>query len=168
MLAILASGPEAFCSVRAKANIDPQEKVSLAGTWKGVIDSGGVKLRLVSKLTRSQDGSYQGVLQSLDQSGDLDLPIDTIVVKENSFRFEMKSIRAVYEGTVNAAGTEIIGRWIQGGSVILIFRREDLDPKSVATFKRGTVKLEPCNLSTRTTATQKYEGCRNFAGNGQA
>lgn len=159
VLAIVTNNPKVFASFRQNSIIEPQEKVSLAGTWNGLIDSGTSKFHLVLKLKKSLDGGYTGVVNSLDQSGDLDLPIDTIVFKDSTFRFEMKDIHAVYEGTVSADGTEIVGRWSQGGAIVLIFRRENSGPQPVKPFKRGSVKLEPCNLPKLTQAARcgKYE-----------
>lgn len=158
--------PSVLPSFKSEARSKPQEKVSLVGTWKGLIDAGSVKLHLVLKLAKSPDGGYKAVVNSPDQSGDLDLIVDTVELKGSTFRFEMRDLSAVYEGTVNADGTEIIGRWTQGGSVLLIFRREDAEANPVKPFKRGSVKLEPCNLPglTQEARCGKYEVYEDRAG----
>lgn len=142
----------------AFSNFPSQDGQSLQGAWPGVLEVQGQRLRLVLRLTKAADGGYTGAVDSPDQ-GAMDLPVDTVTLKGGALRFEMKAISAFYEGTVNGAGTEIVGTWNQGTlSLPLIFRREDKSatPQSIT---RGRVKLEPCNLSNLTQDARcgKYE-----------
>lgn len=92
--------------------------------WEGLLDVGAAKMRLVLKLSKASDGSFTGSLDSLDQEGAMGLPVDNIVWKDTSFRFEMKLIAATFEGTVSQDGGSISGQWMQGGqSLPITFKR---------------------------------------------
>lgn len=160
VIALTTMSITSFATFNSKAVRQVQEAADLTGKWNATLDvGGGVMLRLVLKLTKASDGSYNAVVNSLDQSGDMDLAVDTVDLKDSTFRFEMKAIHAVYEGTVSSDGTEIIGRWTQSVGAILIFRRDELKGKPAKTFKRGSVTLEPCNLPklTKEARCGKYE-----------
>jgi pimeloyl-ACP methyl ester carboxylesterase len=116
------------------------------GNWQGVLDLGATKLRLILKLSKAADGSLKASLDSPDQSA-LDLPVDVIAFKDRALRFEMKKLSAVYEGTLNRAGSEILGTWRQGANSIgLIFKRSNAaTPSSAARqMQRGRVQFKLC------------------------
>ena len=104
-----------------------QQRGSVQGphdVWEGTLEAGGAKLRLVLKLAKAADGTFTGTLDSPDQSGAVNLPIDTITSQGTSFRFEMKLIAAIFEGTMSQDGTSISGEWKQGGqSLPITFKR---------------------------------------------
>ena len=85
----------------------------LAGTWKGELGTGAAKLHLVVTFTKAAGGEFAGQLESVDQGATL--PMENITLKENAVRFEIKEVGGVYEGTLNAAGTEMKGTWTQSG-----------------------------------------------------
>lgn len=93
------------------------------GTWQGILDAAGTKLRLVLTVTKSESGTYGGKLDSLDQGATI--PIDTISVNNDALRFEIKSLEIVYEGVLNKDRTELVGTFSQGGQPFPV------------TFKRG-------------------------------
>ncbi|HEY8224673.1 MAG TPA: M23 family metallopeptidase [Pyrinomonadaceae bacterium] len=91
------------------------------GSWEGTLDV-GQKLRLALTLSRNPDGTYSGRLDSLDQGSTI--PIDVITVKESSVRLELKTVGAVFDGKLNAEGTELTGQFSQGGANLpLTFKR---------------------------------------------
>jgi hypothetical protein len=53
----------------------------LAGNWKGALEVGQAKLRLLFKISRTPAGVLTAKLDSLDQ-GARDIPVETIVTKE--------------------------------------------------------------------------------------
>ena len=100
------------------------------GSWQGVLDAGGAKLRLGLDVTKSPDGTLKGNLDSLDQ-GAMDIPIDSIVVQGRNVRLEIKAIGGVYEGTLDIEGTTIAGHWEQGGVKLpLTFKRSSGGPSA--------------------------------------
>lgn len=94
----------------------------LEGTWNGLLEAGGTRLRIAVEVTRSDAGTYAAKFNSLDQNATI--PIDTVTVNGDSVRFEVKSAGIVYEGTLNKDGTELKGTFTQGGqSFPLTFTR---------------------------------------------
>src|SRR5262245_65371393 len=83
------------------------------GSWQGTLEAAGQKLRLVVTVTKSDAGVYSGKLESLDQGATI--AIDTITVNDNAVRWEIKSPPIVFEGVLNQEGTELTGKFAQGG-----------------------------------------------------
>jgi dipeptidyl aminopeptidase/acylaminoacyl peptidase len=81
------------------------------GSWQGTLEAGGAKLRLLVTVTKSDAGTYSGKLDSLDQGATI--PIDTITVKDDAVRLEIKSPPIVFEGTLNKERTELTGTFNQ-------------------------------------------------------
>jgi uncharacterized protein len=92
------------------------------GTWNGVLDAGGQKLRIVVTVTKSQAGTYSGKFESLDQGATV--PFDTVTLEGDNARFEVKAAGIVYEAVLNKERTELSGTFMQGGmSFPLSFKR---------------------------------------------
>jgi len=72
----------------------------LAGTWKGELGEGAAKLHLVLTITKASNGEFSGELNSVDQGAKL--PMDSITLKADVFRFEVKAVSGVYEGKLNS------------------------------------------------------------------
>ncbi|MCM3871531.1 MAG: alpha/beta hydrolase [Pyrinomonadaceae bacterium] len=101
---------------------------SVVGTWLGVLEVQGFKLRLVLKVTQLTDGKLAAKMDSLDQAAN-DLPIDTITFDNGVLRFEARALSLSYEGKLNDAGSEIAGTFKQGpGSYPLTFKRTEKVP----------------------------------------
>ena len=88
---------------------------NLEGAWEGTLAVGAMNLRLVLKVAKAADGSFSAKLDSLDQGAN-DLPVDVISLKDGSIHFEMKRLLASFDGTFNKEGSEIAGKFIQGGA----------------------------------------------------
>lgn len=95
---------------RAAASGQTAAPVDLQGKWEGVL---GGQLHIVLEITKLPDGSYSGKLNSVDQGAVI--PMTAIRLDGSGFRFEVPAVGGVYEGEMNAAGTEITGRWTQTG-----------------------------------------------------
>ena len=93
------------------------------GSWAGTLDTGGPKLRLALTVTRSDTGVYSGKLDSLDQGSTI--PIDVITVNGDAVHVELKSISAVFDGTLNKERTELTGKFVQGAELPLTFKRAE-------------------------------------------
>ena len=92
------------------------------GSWQGTLEAGGQKLRIALTVTKSEAGVYTGKFDSLDQGASI--PIDTITVKDDAVRLEMKSVPILYEGVLNKERTELVGTFTQGGQGFpLTFKR---------------------------------------------
>jgi len=86
------------------------------GTWNGVLDAGGTKLRLIVTVTRSEAGAYAGKFESLDQGATV--PFDTVTLKGDDAAFESKAAGIVYDAKLDKARTELVGTFKQGGQEI--------------------------------------------------
>jgi murein DD-endopeptidase MepM/ murein hydrolase activator NlpD len=128
-VALFVSLPCRAISQTAKAESDG------SGTWKGELGEGAAKLHIVLTLTKTSSGDFTGALNSVDQGASL--PMDNLTVKGDAVRFEVKAIGGVYEGTLNAARTELKGTWTQSGvpAQPLNFTRSTEDAKDAAPQK---------------------------------
>ncbi len=96
----------------------------LAGHWFGSLHSSRIlDLRLALEIEKTSAGALEGVLISLDQSR-VGIPLTAITEKVGAVAFAVGSIGGVFEGKINAEGSEVAGEWQQGGI------------KSPVTFKR--------------------------------
>ncbi|MBL0241524.1 MAG: alpha/beta hydrolase [Chloracidobacterium sp.] len=86
------------------------------GTWNGVLDAGGTKLRLIVTVTRSEAGAYAGKFESVDQGATV--PFDTVTLKGDDAAFESKAAGIVYDAKLDKARTELVGTFKQGGQEI--------------------------------------------------
>lgn len=71
-----------MCLVVGRAG-DARAERNLEGTWRGTLGQGAGALRLVLTLARSGNGSYSGVVDSIDQGATI--PIDKVSVRANPF-----------------------------------------------------------------------------------
>ena len=99
------------------------------GVWEGALNAGGTTLHLFLTLTKSSSG-YTGQLNSVDQGANL--TVENGSFNGDALRFEVPRVGGVYEGTLNKAGTELTGTWVQRGTSPLPL-----------TFKRTTSAAEP-------------------------
>jgi len=109
LLALAALWPPVYAQETASKSIE--------GIWQGALSVSGIQLRLVVKIHKQPGGTLTGTMDSIDQ-GAKDIPIDQVTFKDNTLRLELKGIGGVYEGKLNAAGTEFAGEWQQGGNAL--------------------------------------------------
>jgi dipeptidyl aminopeptidase/acylaminoacyl peptidase len=96
----------------------------LEGTWNGTLEAGGQKLRIVVTVTKSDSGAYAGKFESLDQGATV--PFDSVTVDGDKARFGVKTSGILYEAVLNGDGTELAGKFSQGGQEIpLNFKRNE-------------------------------------------
>ena len=132
MLATLFIAAESLTVVAFAAAEETPERTSsegIAGNWLGTLKAGAVELRVLVKIKSTDEGTLSGKLDSLDQ-GVKDLPIDVLTLEDSELRMELKSIGAVFEGTLNPMRNKIDGNWRQGGNVLpLEFEKIDKPPE---------------------------------------
>ena len=103
----------------------------LEGLWQGSLDVGAMKLRLALHVSKAADGKLTGTMDSIDQGAN-GIPIDSITQEQDAVRFQITRIGGSYEGAMNAAKSQIEGKWTQGGmSLPLTFARTDKLPELV-------------------------------------
>jgi len=70
-------------------------------------------MRIVLKLANQADGTSSGRLINLDE-GSLEIPLSAISQSASRVSFELKAIHGSYSGTLNEAGTELVGTLSEG------------------------------------------------------
>lgn len=100
---------------------------SVAGDWQGTLSSGGTELHVVLHV-RADGGKLNATLDSVDQGAN-GIPVTAIALEHAKLTLRLDSINGTYEGTLNAAGTEINGIWSQGVPIELNFRRVKAEEK---------------------------------------
>ena len=128
----------------------------LAGNWKGAIEVGQAKLRLLFKVSRTPAGVLTAKLDSLDQ-GARDIPVETVVTKDNTVRMEVKTVQGVYEGSFDEAGKKINGTWSQGPQSLPL----TLERNQGTTATSEPEKFSPADLAASKQAAQKLTGVWN-------
>ena len=94
----------------------PRIGKELEGTWNGTLDVGGNQQRLVLRMANQPDGTATGTIVSLDGSG-VEIPI-AMTQKASALTIDVPSVGVSFVGVLNAAGTELVGKWTQGPSAL--------------------------------------------------
>ncbi len=109
----------------------------LDGTWNGTLEAGGTKLRIVVTVTKSDSGAYAAKFESVDQGATV--PFDTVTLSGDNARFEVKAAGIVYDAVLNADGTELTGKFTQGGQEIpLNFKRNEPAASATASAQQAS------------------------------
>jgi pimeloyl-ACP methyl ester carboxylesterase len=119
----------AFILVQVSGALGLAEKgAGPEGTWEGKLKAQlGIELRLVLHVSppKAAGGPLHATLDSVDQ-GAKGLEVDSVAVQDGALVFEMKKLGAKFRGTLNAEGTEAVGRWEQSGlSLPLTLKKTD-------------------------------------------
>lgn len=127
----------------------------VVGYWRGTLDTGVAKLRLVFKVSQGAKGELTAKLDSLDQ-GARDLPMDSVTVSNKTLRMESKLIQGLYVGTLDASGVKATGVWSQGVTVLPLTLE-----KGQGTEKAEVEKFSTEDLAANKLAAQKIAGTWN-------
>jgi hypothetical protein len=92
----------------------PKHTSPAIGIWQGTLEVGPAKLRLVIKITSSEDGTLKGALDSPDQ-GVSNIPASGVRVSGDSVLVSVASIQGAYEGILDPGKNSLSGTWKQGG-----------------------------------------------------
>jgi hypothetical protein len=126
------------------------------GNWKGTLEVGQMKLRVVFKVTKTPEGVLSAKMDSLDQ-GARDLKADTVTFKDSKLRMEVNIVQGVYEGTLDKSGEKITGQWKQGPSTIPLALERAKGPIDVLEAEN----LSPADLEVSKQTAQKLAGTWN-------
>lgn len=94
----------------------------VAGTWRGTLDLGQQKLRIVLQIDKAADSTLKGTVYSIDQRPDPDATT-TLSFTNPSLKVTIDSLHVSYEGTMSADGKTITGTVTQGAPKPLVFER---------------------------------------------
>ncbi len=87
------------------------QETNLIGAWRGTLDAGGTKLRLVFHVTSGADG-LTASMDSPDQ-GVKGIPAAITATKEGAL-IEVSAIGGKYDGKLDASHAKLAGTWAQG------------------------------------------------------
>jgi hypothetical protein len=113
---------------------------NITGDWGGTLHTGGGDLHLALHITRSNDGGYQGSMDSIDQYAK-GIPLSAIALKDSNLTFEAPSVQGSYTGKVASDSNEIAGTWTQGTPLPLNFTRAKPTPD-----KPGPDRAKPSDI----------------------
>ncbi len=118
---------ESYASEGLAQDQSNQEKI--IGIWLGKLQVSGIELRIVFKISETEDGSLTAKMDSPDQ-GASDISASRVIFEEDSLWIEVNSIRGVYEGKFIEDSTSIDGHWKQSGFILpLVLKRSEEVPK---------------------------------------
>jgi fermentation-respiration switch protein FrsA (DUF1100 family) len=100
-------------------------KPGIEGIWLGSFSAGGMELRLVFHISKNEDGTYSGTMDSPDQ-GAAGLEMNPVNFEEGILTAEWPRGQFVYTGKLAEDGLNIKGSFTQGGATF------NLDLKKVA------------------------------------
>ncbi|MHC4060612.1 MAG: alpha/beta hydrolase family protein [Planctomycetota bacterium] len=107
----------------------PPEAKGAEGLWLGTLKSFGVEVEIVFEISKKTDTGLAATMNIPVQRAE-NMPVDKVTLENGSLRLEMKSMMAVFEGTMRADSPTIDGQWKQGGQTVpLTLKRVDEVPK---------------------------------------
>lgn len=116
---------------------------AFVGTWEGVLDLGQARLRLVLHVSRADDGSMSGTLDSPDQ-GATGIPATEVSVSDGELHFAVANLGMTYTATLSEDGDTLTGAFAQGGAQLpLSLERKSGDPAAAAEAPRRPQNPKP-------------------------
>ena len=122
-LSLLALTPNA---VRATATKSTAGRIE--GVWQGTLNPPNAQLRVVFNISKNADGKLTATMDSPDQNS-YGIPVSYLSFKDVTLHLQMKSIHGVYTGRLNTDGTELVGDWVQNGTLPLKLKRTSTSVK---------------------------------------
>lgn len=110
--------PSTAFANKATFPIDPIPGKGLAGVWRGIIETGPMKLHLELLVKTSEDGSLHAKLNSVDQNAVI--PVSDISETEGQMMFQMSQIGASFKGKLSPEGRAAEGTWEQAGQTMAL------------------------------------------------
>jgi hypothetical protein len=95
----------------------------LAGTWRGLLDIGPIRLRILLKVAAADDGTLMASVEGVDRKQTV--PASSVTLGEGrAVVVELDAVGTRFTGTMSEDGAEIPGEWKERGSPLPItFRR---------------------------------------------
>ncbi len=86
----------------------------LEGIWEGTLTVPGGELRVVFRISATEDGVLAATMDSPDQ-GATGIPVDEVLVEGAKVHIEVKSVLGAFDGEMAQDGRSIDGEWKQSG-----------------------------------------------------
>lgn len=112
---------------RADTADKPSDPVaSSEGVWQGALETKGLRFRLQLRVSHDTQGQLVAAVDSIDQ-GINGVPATKVSQTGSELHFELPSVRATFDGTLDDAANKIAGHWKQGADwEALDFKRSDV------------------------------------------
>ncbi len=108
-----ASGTPEGAAAADSGRVEEAASGAAEGFWQGILTlPNGSDFRIIFRVWREDDGTLSSLMDSPDQ-GAADLPVDRIVVRGDTVRFEMSFAGAYFEGVMADDATAMDGTWRQ-------------------------------------------------------
>jgi len=91
-----------------------RRQTAFEGIWSGVLDTGALRLRIVFRIRRAADGTWQATIDSPDQ-GALGIPVSAVEVAGRQITLRSEVVAGEFVGTLSEDGKRLEGIWKQGG-----------------------------------------------------
>ena len=95
---------------------------NVMGDWQGALKAGRAELRIRLHITDVDYPRFTATLDSLDQQA-MGLRVSSGTLDGSKLRFTVADLHVTYQGSANAGGTAIEGKWSEGMPLPLIFKR---------------------------------------------
>ena len=119
----------------------------IVGTWQGTLhvpasaNRPGIDLRIVNKITKTDDGKLKVMDYSIDQVGQ-GMTASSASFQDAVFKYAIEAIDGSYEGKMSADGKSIAGNWTQGPNPLPLLL-ERATPETEWTIPPPPVRLPP-------------------------
>jgi non-heme chloroperoxidase len=93
----------------------------IAGDWQGTLKM-GAGLRVILHITKGDNGGWNGMMYSIDQTTD-GIKVNSLSLVGSDVKFSVDQVHGSYEGKLSADGASISGTWTQGSPLPLELQR---------------------------------------------
>jgi hypothetical protein len=136
------------------------QTADVAGSWEGVLELPGAKLRLRVHVERTAAGALAAKMDSVDQ-GAMGIPVDQVSFADGMLKWSISRLGASYEGKLNEAGDAIEGTMTQGVALKLNLKRMSAADVAAAAIRRPQTPKPPYPYKVDEVAfASKAEGVR--------
>ncbi len=100
----------AIVTIAGSVSSRAEEASSFLGSWEGTMGMGRFSMRIVLRISESDDGEVSASM-SLPDRGVRDLPVNAILFNGSEFLFEFDQFGGSFRGAINESGDRISGAW---------------------------------------------------------
>jgi uncharacterized protein len=137
---------------------DPSKPSALVGSWVGLLNVEGKKLKLVIHV-KDVKGKLTATLDSPDQ-GAKGIPMPEVEFKDAKARLHSPALEATFEGKLSEDGKTLTGEWKQGGAAFPL----EFKPYTPEPIKRPQTPKAPFPYKTEDVTFENTEAKITLAG----
>ena len=103
-----------------QAQPQPASKQEISGTWQGKLSlpqAPNGELRLVFKISTADGGALNALVYAIDRDP-TPFGATSITLKGSTLQVSIQLLQSVFEGTLDADGNQITGKWTQAGNAL--------------------------------------------------